>query len=150
MSGHSTASLPPRKSVSNRPKKPYPDFPLTPHVGGKWMKKIRGKIHYFGRWGKVVGGSIERIEGDGWHEALALYKAQADDLHAGRKPRLKDDSALTVKDLCNRFLSVKKRMLESGELSARMFGEYNATTDLLIATFDKERRVDDLASDDFE
>ncbi|HXD84849.1 MAG TPA: hypothetical protein VN641_00035, partial [Urbifossiella sp.] len=30
--------------------KPYREFSLTPHRGGKWMKKIRGNIYYFGRW----------------------------------------------------------------------------------------------------
>ena len=81
----STRKKPVSKVVADRPKKPYPDFPLTPHPGGAWQKKIRGKIHYFGRWGKVVNGSMTRIEGDGWQAALELYKAQADDLHAGRK-----------------------------------------------------------------
>jgi hypothetical protein len=36
---------------------------------------------------------MERIEGDGWKEALELYKAQADDLYAGRTPRAKDTGA---------------------------------------------------------
>jgi hypothetical protein len=66
------------------------------------MKKIRGKIHYFGKWAKRVNGKLVRVEGDGWKEALELYKAQADDLHAGRIPRVKSDG-LTVMDLCNRF-----------------------------------------------
>jgi hypothetical protein len=30
------------------------------------MKKIRCKIHYFGGWGRLVGGKIERLPGDGW------------------------------------------------------------------------------------
>jgi hypothetical protein len=52
------------------------------------MKKIRGKVHYFGAWAKVVNGKLTRIDGDGWEQALALYKAQAGDLHAGRTNRL--------------------------------------------------------------
>jgi integrase len=143
----------------DRPKKPYPDFPLTPHPSGAWQKKIRGKIHYFGRWAKRVNGKLVRIEGDGWKEALEEYKKVADDLHAGRTPRVQS-GGLTVADLCNRFLTAKQRQYEAGEITARMFeptadpkkpkGEYPATTDRLIATFGGTRLVDDLAADDFE
>src|SRR4051795_2922695 len=111
---------------SDRPKKPYPDFPLSPHASGAWQKKIRGKIHYFGKWAKRVNGKLVRIEGDGWKEALECYKAVADDLHAGRTPRVKGDG-LTVADLCNRFLTSKLRQREAGEISIRMFDEYQAT-----------------------
>jgi integrase len=144
----STRKHRPRKAA-NRPKKPYPDFPLTPHPSGAWQKKIRGKIHYFGRWGKIVNGKMVRIEGDGWKEALEHYKAQADDLHAGRTPRVKGDG-LTVADLCNRFLTAKLRKREAGELGLRMFSEYRETTDLLVSAFGKTRLVADLAADDFE
>src|SRR5262245_51325454 len=148
----STRKPRPRKAP-DRPKKPYPEFPLTPHASGAWQKKIRGKIHYFGRWGQVVNGKLVRIEGDDpdcwWKPALALYKEQADDLHAGRTPRIKGDG-LTVADLCNRFLTAKLRRVSSGELGTRMFQEYRETTDLLVATFGKTRLVDDLAADDFE
>jgi hypothetical protein len=137
------------RKAADRPKKPYAEFPLTPHASGKWMKKIRGKIHYFGNWAKRVDGKLVRAEGDGWEQALALYKAQADDLHAGRTPRLNADR-FTVAGLCNRFLAAKQRKLESGEIGQRMFGEYKATTDRLVATFGGKRRVDDIASDDFE
>jgi integrase len=92
---------------------------------------------------------MERIEGDGWKEALELYKAQADDLHAGRTPRVQSD-CLTVADLCNRFLTAKLRKRETGELGLRMFAEYREITDMLVAAFGKTRRVDDLAADDFE
>src|SRR5688500_20069901 len=34
-----------------------------------------GKIHYFGKWARRVNGKFVRVEGDGWEEALALYKA---------------------------------------------------------------------------
>jgi integrase len=138
-----------RKAAADRPKKPYPEYPLSPHPSGTWQKKILGKIHYFGRWGRIVNGKMVRIDGDGWSEALELYKAIADDLHAGRTPRVKSD-ALPGADLCNRFLTAKLRRVESGELGSRMFQEYREITDLLVAALGKTRRVDDLAADDFE
>lgn len=145
MSRNSSGS---RTSRPDRPKKPYPDFPLAPHASGTWQKKIRGKIHYFGRWGKVVDGKMTRLPGDGWKEALDEYKVQADDLHAGRTPRPKT-AGLTVADLCNHFLTAKKNKLDAGELTPRLFAEYRATTDLVVAAFGKGRLVDDLRPDDF-
>jgi integrase len=147
----SSNSSPKRRSrkAPDRPRKPYPDFPLSPHHSGAWQKKIRGKIYYFGRWARRVNGKLERIEGDGWKEALEEYKAVADDLHAGRTPRVQSDG-LTVADLCNHFLTAKLRQREAGELGVRSFGEYRQTTDMLVSTFGKTRLVDDLAADDFE
>src|SRR5262245_24920807 len=114
MSTNSTRKARSRKPTDIRPKKPYPDFPLTPHASGKWMKKIRGTIHYFGNWARRVDGKLVRVDGDGWQAALELYKAQADDLHAGRTPRAKSDG-LTVAVLCNRFLTAKKHQLDAKE-----------------------------------
>src|SRR5262249_36100267 len=84
----SDSTTPPRHRKPNRPKKADPDFPLTPHASGAWQQKIRGKIYYFGKWARRINGKLERVPGDGWEEALALYKSQADDLHAGRTPRV--------------------------------------------------------------
>jgi hypothetical protein len=114
-----------------------------------WQKKIRGESHYFGRWGHFRNGKLERVEGDGWKEALEAYKAVADDLHAGRTPRVKGDG-LTVADLTNRFLTAKLRKREAGELGMRMFAEYREITDLIVAAFGKTRLEDDLVADDFE
>jgi integrase len=122
---------------------------LTPHPSGAWQKHIRGKIHYFGRWARRVNGKLVRVEGDGWQEALEAYRAVADDLHAGRTPRVKTDG-LTVADLCNKFLNAKKRKLEAGEIGPRSFGDNRETTDLIVSAFGKSRLVDDLAADDFE
>ena len=147
------------KSSTVKPPKPYPDFPLGPHPSGTWQKKIAGKLYYFGRWGKVVNGKMERLPGDGWQEALALYQAQRDDLYAGRKPRVKlvkgkltqEADGLTIKALCNQFLTSMLRRLEAGrKMSPRMFDEYRATTDRLVAKFGSNRLVSDLRPSDFE
>ncbi len=128
---------------------PIPSSPLLRTRPAPGRKKIRGKIHYFGRWARRENGKLVRIEGDGWKEDLEEYKAVADDLHAGRTPRVKTDG-LTVADLCNRFLTAKLRKREAGELGLRMFAEYKEITDAMVAAFGKARRVDDLAADDFE
>jgi hypothetical protein len=144
----STAKRPPRKAA-DRPKKPYPNFPLSPHPSGKWQKKIRGKIHYFGKWAHRVNGILKRVEGDGWQVALEEYKAQAEDQRAGRTPRVRS-GGLTVAGLCNAFLTAKLRKKTSGELGNRMFADYKEVTDLIVAAFGGARLVDDLAADDFE
>src|SRR5262245_27358668 len=108
----------------DRPKKPYPDFPLYPHPLGYWSKKILGVIRYFGRWGRVVGGLLTELPYEqGWQEALTLYQAQRDDLYAGRAPRASDSRGPTVKGLGDTFLTAKHRKLAAGELGQRMFQE---------------------------
>ncbi|HEY1190542.1 MAG TPA: hypothetical protein VGE74_23110 [Gemmata sp.] len=137
-----------KSNSSDRPKKPYAEFPLTPHASGAWQKKILGKIHYFGKWARRVGGKLVRIEGDGWKEALEEYKAVADDLHAGRTPRAGRDG-LQVKDLCNAFLTSKVRKVEAGEMSTPMFAHYRRTTDQLVKQFGGSRLVEALVPEDF-
>lgn len=121
---------------TQKPKKPRADFPLFAHANGQWAKKIRGKLHYFGRW-------------DAPDEALRLFVAQRDDLQAGRIPRATRDG-LTVRDLCNRFLSVKHNRLQAGQLSIRSFNDYFSTAEKLINQFGSNRLVKDLCADDFE
>ena len=109
----------------------------------------RGRIYYFGKWGRRVEGKLTRVPGDGWEDALREYKEVADDLHAGRTLRVKGNG-LTVADLCNRFLTAKLWKQEAGEIGTRAFTEYKETTDLIVSGFGANRLVDDLAVDDFE
>jgi integrase len=120
-----------------KPSKPRPDFPLFPHATGRWAKKIRGQLHYFGPWADPDG-------------ALDKYLAEKDALSAGRKPRTAEETeGLTVKALANRFLNAKDALVETGELSPRTRAEYQATTDLIVKSFGKHRLVADLDTDDF-
>jgi integrase len=119
-----------------KPTKPYSDFPLYAHATGRWAKKIRGKLHYFGKW-------------DDSDAALQKYLDEKDDLHAGRTPR-KTGDGLTIADLCNRYLTAKKHLLDSNELSPRTFALYFSTCEKIIKAFGKNRLVSDLATDDFD
>src|SRR5437763_1242608 len=106
-----------------KPNKPYADFPLFPHATGRWAKKVRGQMRYFGPWADP-------------DAALSKYLEQKDALHAGRKPREESDGT-TVKDLCNKFLAAKLALVESGELTNRSWQDYKAACDLIVARFGK-------------
>ncbi len=128
-----------RKRPTGKAGKPRPDFPLFPHATGRWAKKVRGKLHYFG---KVADDSKGEKALDRWLE-------QKDDLLAGRTPRVKADG-LTVSDLCNHFLSAKRHLCETGELSTRTFADYHAVAERVGDCFGWDRLVVDLAADDFD
>ena len=118
------------------------DFPLTPHRGtNRWCKKVRGKLHYFGPWSDG--------NEDAAQAALEKWLEQKDDLLAGRTPRAPSDG-LTVRDLVNRFLTTKKNLVDSGELTTRSFADYHQCCARLIDVLGKTRLVSDLAVDNFE
>lgn len=146
MASKSSDSVP-----SGKVTKPYKDYPLTPHPKGYWSKKIRQRVHYFGRWGEVVHGVLTPLPNGGeWCKALDLYNQQAADLHAGRKPRVSTGDGLKLKDLLNRFLTSKQNAVATGELSPRTMRDYKDTCDRLVARLGSHRLVTDLAPDDFE
>jgi integrase len=93
-------------------------------------------MYYFGPW-------------DDPQRALDKYLEQKDDLYAGRKPRPVGEG-LTVRDLCNRFLTTKRHQLDTRELSPRTFADYHDTCELIIKAFGLNRLVTDLRPEDFE
>jgi integrase len=139
-----------RKPPNGKPEKPYDEFPLFPHANGRWAKKIRGRLCYFGRWATRKNGELQRVQEDGWKQALDDYKRQADDLHAGRTPRLIDGDGCALRQLCNTFLTSKKNKLENGELSPQTFADYYTTSERLLRHFGKSCQVLGLRPDDFE
>ncbi len=124
----------------------HPDFPLFP-LGDpakparlRWAKKVRGKLEYFGK-----------VEGDPKGQAaLVEWLRVKDALIAGRTRPLKDDQRITLRDLCNKFLTTKRTDVDSGKLSPRTFVEYSRMTELLVDTFGRDVAVADLRPDDFE
>lgn len=142
-----------RTRKSDRPEKPkgYKDFPLYAHPTGHWAKKIRGTIYYFGRWGRIRNGKMEHLPyQESWEAALTLYRAQRDDLHAGRTPRAKSEHGLVLAELCDRFLNAKRLRVEARELSLRSYQEYKQSTDRLIQEFGGKRLVTDITASDFQ
>jgi integrase len=119
---------------SSQSQKPSPSSPLFLHATGQWAKKIRGRTHYFGRDREA---------------ALAKYDAQKEDLHRGRIPKDQKDE-LTLRGLCNAFLTSKLNKMRSGELSERTFADYHACARRLLRAIGKGRAVADIDGSDFE
>lgn len=119
--------------------KPHPDFPLSVHPSGHWCKKVKGKLHYFGKVKEDPKGTT----------ALTTWLEQKDELLAGRKPRSKS-GGLTVWELTQRFLTFKKDRLDNNEIGPRMFAEYQATCERLDEQLGSNRLVIDLTPDEFQ
>jgi len=124
------------RTIPSKTEKPYPGFALFPHQSGRWAKKIRGKLHYFGKLA------------DGWEAALAKYQSQAEALHAGLTP-VDTRDALTVHALAVKFLIAKKKAMQDGELARVTFENYGAICKLIVKAFGKDRLVSDIRQTDF-
>lgn len=125
--------------VRARPPKPRNDFPLFPHRNGRWAKKVRGKFVYFGKWADDPKGEA----------AINYFLDHKVEIMAGRTPRASTDG-LTVRDLCNHFLTAKEHQRDAGDITPRSFSDYLATCKTIVDSFGAKRLVDDLAADDFQ
>lgn len=124
-----------KQTRSAKPEKPYPDFPLTPHGSGKWCKKVRGKIHYFGTW-------------DDPNAALQEWLAVRDELLGGVDPK-RNDGRADVDYLVNSFLLSKEQQRDQGDLSQRTWNDYFDACKRFSDFIGKARFVDTLKGDDF-
>jgi integrase len=121
--------------TNGKPAKPFDNFPLFAHANGRWAKKIKGRLVYFGLWSDPAG-------------ALRDYLKRKADLYAGKETR-EAVGEITVKQLCNKFLAIKQRRVDTGELSPLMFQDYKAQATLVVKSFRGSRAVSDLQPDDF-
>jgi len=121
-------------ATMEKPQKPYPEFPLFAHASGKWAKKIKGKIHYFGKWDNPIG-------------ALEEYN----NLVAGgqQRPATASRAILDLRDGLSVFLTSKRVERDAGALSHRTFNDYKRTGKKLIDFFGKHRPIESLTPSDF-
>ncbi len=120
-------------------KKPRPDFPLFSHATGRWAKKVKGKLHYFGKTADDPNGE----------RALAEWVDQKDNiLLTGRKQEAKPEG-LTVQDAVNKFLNFKRRLVEAGEITPRTFAELVSTGTLVADQLGRPTVVAYLVAEDF-
>lgn len=129
------------ETKTQKPRKPYPEFPLFPHAVGQWAKKIKGKLWYFGPWADP-------------EAALKKYKKEVDEIFAGRDPRRTGvaqvySSTITVAEVCNLFLERQERRVTSGEITRQRFTFNFRSCKRFIEHFGKFMRAAALRAADF-
>ena len=127
-----------RSGKGDKPSKPRPDFPLYPHASGRWAKRVRGKIYYFGSWA------------DGPNAALQKWLEQKDDLIAGRKPRTRNENVLSVQDACDHYLSFIDEKVQHGERSQRWLEDLTPTLTQFANAAGRHWDISSLAPEDFQ
>ena len=120
----------------DKPEKPYPTFPLTPHSSGKWAKKVRGRIFYFGRWDDPDG-------------ALREWNAVKDALTSGRSPTVTGISP-SVKDLFNEYMDRQIVRVDAQKLEARTFVDSRNALSHFAKAVGPERIAASLVPADFK
>lgn len=127
---HSTTA-----KAAKKPAKPE-GSPLYPHPSGKWAKKIKGKIRYFGRW-------------DDHDAALAEYERTREAHEAGRDPSVIDPDSFTVEDACNYYLESCEDRVNRNDLAPRTFADSKLTCKSMVAMLGRDSAVLKLEPQDF-
>ncbi|MDB5304503.1 MAG: Phage integrase family protein [Phycisphaerales bacterium] len=126
----------PRKKVAHA--SPIERFPTTARPDGRFQKRIRGRLHYFG------------LHGDR-KTALAEYERIKHDLYAGRLPRAaaSDDANTTVKELIYRFLDERLAEVKAGRANAGWYSQCRRAFKRFAKHVGDGRVIADLRPEDF-
>jgi hypothetical protein len=114
-----------RPLLLEKPRKPYPEFPLTAHASGQWCRKINGKRRYFGKWSDP-------------DAAVAEYRRQFPYLVAGAEP---PKNLMTLATLLNHFDDHKKAQLDRGQIGEQSYSGYMAVAGVVADVLGKSRPV---------
>jgi integrase len=131
-------------TTAEAPRKPRGRKPtniLTPRGDGRWCKRVNGKLHYF--YGNA-------------EEALEEWTRVEPYLRRGLTPPPKVAPAVNaeigpvVADVVNHFLTFKRSLVNSGELTMRSWAEYDDTCGLVVEFFGRDCPVKDLTPAQFQ
>ena len=122
-------------SNSTAKRKSDQDFPLWQRKDGRWCRKIRGRVHYFG---------TDR------EAALDEWLRVKDYVLAGREPPAKDaPDALTMEFLVNAYLNSKAADVRAGEFTAKSLQNTFLVCKKIVRHFGRSRIVADIGQSDF-
>ncbi len=110
--------------MSEKPAKPYSEFPLFPHGNGQWAKKIKGRMTYFGPWAD-------------WQAALKEYHLSI------------DAPANSLKTCADRYTESRRLLQEAGEMSYQHFANIKQTLASLSVNVGPHRLITGLTSEDY-
>ncbi len=121
---------------------------MSPHPGGQWVKKIGGKLRYFGAWSNPDPDNTKA------KAAIEKYMSFMRVTENGNRDLAQPIPVVRPEDLnldtmVNSFMGEKHRDVEAGELSPRQFVEYRTLGNLILATLGMRRLVWDLLPADF-
>ncbi|MDO8943727.1 MAG: tyrosine-type recombinase/integrase, partial [Desulfobacterales bacterium] len=127
-----------QRQAQNKPKSaPAKRCPLRRHRTGQWYKKIRGKFYYFGTHKQ---------------KALQAYYEQASDLHAPGEapPAPVETSVLTLRTLCNLYLTHQESRVKSGEITAPHFATWHTELRAFAKYLGFARSVEEIVAMDLQ
>ena len=96
---------------TEKPAKPYPEFPLFAHSRGYWAKTYKGKQIPCGPWADPKG-------------AFAYWERKRNELELGIVSTASKGDHTTVEDVVNAFLDAKDAAQIAGHITKRTFNGY--------------------------
>jgi len=123
---------------------------MSLHPRGQWVKKINGKIRYFGASANPDPANAKAKAALAKFLDLMQQMERGDVDSQGAQPApVVRPSELTLDETVNAYMTEKHGQVERGELSARQFTEYRSLGSLILKTLGKERTVTSLTPADF-
>ena len=111
-------------------------FPLTLHSTGQFCKKIKGKMHYFGKDKK---------------QALERYLEQAAFLHNGKAKMFKATNCImALKSLCSIYLQHQQAKAASAEITIRHHADQISCLKKFISFIGQHRKIDEISTLDLQ
>lgn len=111
-------------------------FPLTLYRTGQYCKKIKGKVHYFGR---------------DKQQALQRYLDQATYLHGSQdSTQTATNGNMTLKKLCDLYLQYQHSKVTAGDLTPKHYNDQISSLGKLMYFVGQGRKVESISTLDLQ